>query len=75
LTSKNDIELTFDEGLGLGCKSEGHINILFENVYVLPCPKTLKCDYFKTIFDDKPSGDTEIEVIKHKTTIFYKCMP
>jgi len=56
------IELTFDEGLGLGCRSEGHINIRFEKLYVLPCPKTLVCDYFKTIFDDKPSDDIEIEV-------------
>jgi len=25
--SKNVIELTFDEGLGFGCRSEGRINI------------------------------------------------
>jgi len=46
LSSKNIIELTYDEGLGVGCKNKGHINIGFEKLYVLPCSKTLRCDYF-----------------------------
>ena len=54
VTSRNVIKLTYDEGHGIGCKNKKFI--------CFPCQKTLKCDYFKTIFDDKPFDDIEIEV-------------
>jgi len=47
LTSMNVIDITIDESLGVGCKSEGHVNVQFQKLYVLLCLKTLKCDYFK----------------------------
>jgi len=47
LTSMNVIELSFDEGLGVGCRSEGHANIRFPKLYVLPCSKTLRSPYLK----------------------------
>jgi len=42
-------------------------------LYVLSCPKTLKCDYFKTIFDDKPCDDTKIDVSIKQQYFIHGC--
>jgi len=73
LTSMNIIELTFEEGLGIGCKGEGHVNLRFSKLYVLPCTKSLKCPYFRKIFEDKPSIDDEIEVSKKQQYFINAC--
>jgi len=73
LTSKNVIELTFDEGQGVGCKNQGHAKVRFPKLYVIPCPKTLKCAYFKTIFEEKPYDDIEIEVCLKQQYFIHYC--
>ena len=73
LTLFNVIELTYDQGLGIGCKTEGHVNIRFPKLYVLPCSKTLQCPYFKQIFDDKPSVECEVEVTKKQQFFINAC--
>ena len=73
VTSKNLIKLTYDEDHGIGCKNKGHANMQFENLYVLPCQKYLKCDYFKIIFYDKPFEDIEIEVSSKQQYFIHYC--
>jgi hypothetical protein len=46
----NLIEFTYDSNKGRRCKTKGHTQRQFNKLYVIPCVKTLSCQYFKDMF-------------------------
>jgi hypothetical protein len=54
LTLYNIIELTYDCNKGRGCRTKGHTQQQYNKLYVIPCVKTLSCQYFKDMFINIP---------------------
>jgi hypothetical protein len=50
----NVIELTYACKRGRGCKTNVHTQQQFDKLYVIPCVKTLNCQYFKDILSIYP---------------------
>lgn len=58
------LELVYSGGTR-GCKTAGHTQKVFDKLYVIPCQKTLKCEYFRDIF-----SKTKKLVLLHKQTTY-----
>jgi hypothetical protein len=63
LTLYNVLELTYDSNNGRGCRTKGHTQRQFNKLYVVPCVKTMSCQYFKDIFINIPL-DEDVDVLE-----------
>jgi hypothetical protein len=50
----NIIELTYDFNKGIRYKTKGHDYCQFDKLYIMPCKKSLDCQYFQKIFLNIP---------------------
>jgi hypothetical protein len=62
----NVLQLTYDCNKGWGCKSRGHSQRQFNKLYVIPCVKTLNCQYFKDIFMNVPLNEDLVVLEKQQ---------
>jgi hypothetical protein len=67
----NVIELMYDSNKGRGCKSRGHNQWQFNKLYIIPCMKTLNCEYFKHMFINTPLNEDLVVMEKQQYYICY----